>query len=164
MIRRPPRSTPLYSSAASDVYKRQAAGSVDSATFASVGVLWRSTDGLKHSTEFLCTAFCVRQIRQFPILRVGAVVGKCGSICSLLLRHHVSQVNQAFSVIRNYHRHLVVTDHCCHCGGRIRLNYLRIFTRTARQNNNRSFLHACRRRFVRNFLGDDSILCSSRLP
>eukprot|EP00826_Nyctotherus_ovalis_P045467 TRINITY_DN5038_c0_g2_i5.p1 TRINITY_DN5038_c0_g2~~TRINITY_DN5038_c0_g2_i5.p1 ORF type:complete len:121 (-),score=36.12 TRINITY_DN5038_c0_g2_i5:36-371(-) len=28
MIRRPPRSTPLYSSAASDVYKRQAKGNV----------------------------------------------------------------------------------------------------------------------------------------
>src|SRR5450759_3826253 len=28
MIRRPPRSTPLYSSAASDVYKRQALGCV----------------------------------------------------------------------------------------------------------------------------------------
>src|SRR5674476_1095454 len=29
MIRRPPRSTPLYSSAASDVYKRQKSGSAD---------------------------------------------------------------------------------------------------------------------------------------
>ena len=29
MIRRPPRSTPLYSSAASDVYKRQVIGDIE---------------------------------------------------------------------------------------------------------------------------------------
>src|SRR5450759_3484385 len=45
MIRRPPRSTPLYSSAASDVYKRQEQGQVDL-------VAANSTDGLLAERDF----------------------------------------------------------------------------------------------------------------
>ena len=46
MIRRPPRSTPLYSSAASDVYKRQKDNLMDGE-----GV-WRRTNGEKYKGMF----------------------------------------------------------------------------------------------------------------
>ena len=48
MIRRPPRSTPLYSSAASDVYKRQVAGLIDvlgDVRIRQIGIVWIHAGG-----------------------------------------------------------------------------------------------------------------------
>ena len=52
MIRRPPRSTPLYSSAASDVYKRQLLLTIkDFCFFSKDGTPWCFTTGLKEQFE-----------------------------------------------------------------------------------------------------------------
>ena len=52
MIRRPPRSTPLYSSAASDVYKRQAQRSMGHDTWhAGASLAWAAVLGPYHLAE-----------------------------------------------------------------------------------------------------------------
>ena len=53
MIRRPPRSTPLYSSAASDVYKRQVQGTPNIAEFANGEIHVKYGDSIRGSDVFI---------------------------------------------------------------------------------------------------------------
>ena len=69
MIRRPPRSTPLYSSAASDVYKRQpkineVKGFIEKCHFCTE----RTTDGIEPACVTACPTGALRmtQLDEFP--------------------------------------------------------------------------------------------------
>src|SRR5665647_2579836 len=69
MIRRPPRSTPLYSSAASDVYKRQPAESTTSKLHRDQHVLERrqlrnEVVALEHEADTMATEACAGALAQ----------------------------------------------------------------------------------------------------
>eukprot|EP00826_Nyctotherus_ovalis_P016764 TRINITY_DN1487_c0_g1_i24.p1 TRINITY_DN1487_c0_g1~~TRINITY_DN1487_c0_g1_i24.p1 ORF type:complete len:101 (+),score=10.61 TRINITY_DN1487_c0_g1_i24:25-303(+) len=87
MIRRPPRSTPLYSSAASDVYKRQVNGC---AAFPSR--LNRRSRSLRQITvaSLMTSHERVRDAtmdRHFSGCRpTGVLVGRCQWVCSVSVK------------------------------------------------------------------------------
>src|SRR5660397_14096 len=109
MIRRPPRSTPLYSSAASDVYKRQPRG-VPPQENDALGASRHHTDGPSALLQFE-EGDGQRQVRlpRFPeqsrvgegprehglpegverVLRKGAVISKELSCWDRTYRHHM---------------------------------------------------------------------------